>query len=55
MIEPNIWFYEQPLYFPPELEHIHVEADIDEEISYLLNNRDETRKLNDQECCEELY
>ena len=31
---------EQPLYFPPELEHAHVEADIDEEISYLLNNRD---------------
>lgn len=30
---------EQPTYFPPELEDVHVDTDIDEEISHILNTR----------------
>jgi hypothetical protein len=30
---------EQPIYFPPELEDVHVDTDIDEEINHILNTR----------------
>ena len=30
---------EQPTYFPPELEDVHVDTDIDEEINHILNTR----------------
>ena len=30
---------EQPTYFPPELQDVHVDTDIDEEISHILNTR----------------
>ena len=30
---------EQPHYFPPELEDVHVDTDIDEEISHIMNTR----------------
>lgn len=30
---------EQPIYFPPELEDVHVDTDIDEEINDILNTR----------------
>ena len=30
---------EQPAYFPPELEDVHADTDIDEEISHILNTR----------------